>query len=562
MTRAVAVGLAACGLALAAPGACHRQALPPRPDGAAVVVAAPTVAADADVKLAPEAEPDDTLATAQRLGLAVGVPVGVAGSIHPPSGGKRDADLFRIDIAPPDGGAAPPPAADGGPAVPFRRTLRADLRSEGSLAASLEALDDAGKPLAATGVGDAGERLAVPNLAVTPGTYYLRVRGAGDKAGPYRLVVRLGPLEAGGEIEPNGSAALATPLAAGAETVGFLGWRRDQDWYRVPTGGLADGSVLSVDLDPVPDVAASVQLFDGAERKLVESRGRKDERVALRNVRVPPGDGQVYVVVRADAGANPDARYNLRVRAELGRAGGGETEPNDDPAHAQAIGEGTLLGFLGRGDVDVFRVGAPHTELDIQVEPPERVDAKLEILRDDGTVLMKTDKGRRREAERLPNVYVDGAGVLVRLSAGSGDGNPDEPYRLTVSSRAPEPGDEREPNDTPATATALEVGGHGRGLVAPRGDVDVWRVDTARGGWGHNVTVTGIRGLTLGVRVRSDTGRELAHAEVLDGQTVTTPVDPGGEGCCLVEIRETTGRGSNASDRYDLVLPSGAPGGP
>jgi hypothetical protein len=187
---------------------------------------------------------------------------------------------------------------------------------------------------------------------------------------------------------------------------------------------------------------------------------------------------------------------------------------------------------------------------------------KLELVRDDGTVIMKVDKGRRREAERIPNFYVDGASVLVRLSAGSGDGNPDEPYRLTVSSRAPEPGDEREPNDTPATASPLEVGGHGRGLVAPRGDVDVWRVDTARGAWGRNVTVTGIRGLTLAVRVRSDAGRELARAQVPDGQTVATPVDPGGEGCCLVEIREATGRGSNASERYDLVLPGGAPGGP
>ena len=74
--------------------------------------------------------------------------------------------------------------------------------------------------------------------------------------------------------------------------------------------------------------------------------------------------------------------------------------------------------------------------------------------------------------------------VLIRLSAGKGDGNPDEPYRLTVASRAPEPGAEREPNDTIATPTLLvpEVGGNG--LIAPRGDVDFWKVEatpTARG---------------------------------------------------------------------------------
>jgi hypothetical protein len=546
---------------LLAPAACRRQALPPRPDGAAVVVAASAVSVDGDVKPIPELEPDDTLATAQRLPLTAGAPSGVAGTIHPPAGRKRDVDIYRIDVPAPDGGAPPAPAADGAAAAPpLRRSLRADLRPEAGLGATLEALDDAGKTLVIAGAAEADERVAIPNLAVTPGTYYLRVHGSGDKLGAYRLIVRLAPLEPGGEIEPNGSAALATELAPGGEAVGFLGWRRDQDWYRLPTGGLAEGSVLSVDLDPIPDVAASLTLSDAAERKLVESRGRKAERVALRNVRVPPGDGQVFLMVRADAGANADARYNLRVRAELARAGGGDAEPNDDPAHAQPIGDGTLLGFLGRGDVDVFRIAAPHAELDVEVVPPERVDVKLEILREDGTVALRVDKGRRREAERMPNFYVEGASAFVRLSAGSGDGNPDEPYRLTISSRAPEPGDEREPNDTAAAATPLEVGAHGHGLLAPRGDVDLWKVDTAHGSWGGGVTVTGIRGLRLAVRVLNDAGRALTRVEVPDGQTVAAPVPADESGCCLVEIREATGRGANAGDRYDLVLPTRAEG--
>src|SRR6185295_16846087 len=103
---------------------------------------------------------------------------------------------------------------------------------------------------------------------------------------------------------------------------GYLGWRKDQDWYRLPLGGIAEGSVLSADLEPIPGVAASLAVLDSVERKLTEARGRKDERVAMRNVSLPAGEPHLYLVVRADSGRNPDVRYNLRVRTELAKAGG------------------------------------------------------------------------------------------------------------------------------------------------------------------------------------------------------------------------------------------------
>jgi hypothetical protein len=550
--------------ALAGAG-CHRSAMPPRPDGAAVVVASGAPVPDSDLKLADEAEPNDTTATAGRIPIALGAPAGVAGALRAPAGGKRDVDVYRVDIAAPDGGAAAPapaPAttADGGAAAapaPLRRSLRADLRPEAALGATLEALDDAGKVLVSAGGAAPGEAVAIPNLAVTPGTYYLRVRGgaADAAAGSYRLVVRLAPMDLGGEIEPNGVAALATELAPGAEAAGYLGWRRDQDWYRLPTAGLPEGSVLSVDLDPIPNVSASLLLYDAVERKLVEAHGRKESRVVLRSVRIPPGDAQVFVLVRADAGANADDRYDLRTRAELPKSGG-ESEPNDDPAHAQTIGDGTLSGYLARGDVDVFRyTAAGPTELDVEAAPPERVDIKLEILSDDGAPLAHADTGRRREAERIPNFYVAGGNVLIRLSMGRGDGNPDEPYRLSVSSRAPEPGAEREPNDTIATPTVLAPDTAGRGLIAPRGDVDFWKLAAAPDADGAvKVTVSGVAGVTLAVRILSDSGRELGRAKVPGDAPVTTRVSPACEGCCLVEIREATGKAANPRDRYTLTL--------
>jgi hypothetical protein len=583
MARGVrsAVALAstlALGLGAAA---CKRNALPPRPDGAAVVVTTDAPSVEGDVVFSAEAEPNDTLAAAQKLGLGATPALGVNGQLHEPQGKSRDTDLFRIDV-PPEAGAAPPVAApDGGVPGPRRRALHVEVRPEGTLALGIELLDDQGQPLASTGVGQPGEAMVLPNLAVSPGAYHLRVRadipvkpkpapggqagqgGAPASAGPYRLVARLGgPLEPGAEVEPNGKAATATELAAPGEAVGFYGWRRDQDWYRVPTAGLAEGSVLGVDLEPAPGVTASLLVFDSVEQKLTEARGRKEERVSLRSVRVPTGEPYVYVVVRTDAGTNAETRYNLRLTAELPKAGG-EVEPNDDPAHAQAIadvaegGAATVAGYLGRGDLDVFRYTASvPVELDVEAVPPERVDLKLEILRPDGTVLAKADTGKRREPERLPNVFVPGGTALVRLTPAKGDGNTDEPYRLTIAARPPEPGGEHEPNDTIATPTALPPGAVGSGLVAPRGDADFWSAAAAADAEGNvTVSVGGVPGLTLDVRVRATAGKELGRFKVAgDGAPGTNTVSTGGEACCVVEIREATGKATNPRDRYSVAV--------
>jgi hypothetical protein len=548
--------------------------LPPRPDGAAVVVTADATVPGGDVPLAPETEPNDSLATAQKLAVTATAPAGVSATLHEAQGKARDTDLYRIDVPPAEPGAAPPPApaADGSapPAGPLRRLLRVDVRPEPTLALGLEALDDQGQPLAATGGGQMGEALAFPNLAVSPGTYYLRVRAApatgAAPAGAYKLTARLTPLDAGGELEPNGKAAIATELLPGSEAVGYYGWKHDQDWYRVPTAGVPEGSVLSADLEPAPGVTASLLVFDSVEQKVTEAHGRLEERVALRSVRLPTTEPYLFIVVRTDAGWNADVRYNLRLAASAPKQGG-EVEPNDDAAHAQQLvpdspdsaggGAVSVTGTLGRGDVDVYRYVSPvPVELDIEATPPERVDIKLEVLRPDGTVLARSDTGKRREPERLPNVFVPGGAALVRLTAGKGDANLDEPYRLTITARPPEPGAEHEPNDTIGSPTVLPPGAVGGGLIAPRGDVDFWQATATPDAEGNvSVSVGGVPGLALDVRVRGTSGKELARFKVAAGAAAApNAVATGGEACCIVEIREATGKLANPRDRYALAV--------
>jgi hypothetical protein len=592
----------------AAPAACRRGSLPPRPAGSSVVVAADSPG-DAGATLE-EIEPNDLLANAQHLELGGTASLTVNGHLVAPLGARaKDVDLFRIVVAPPSVVVESP---DGGPPS-LHQLLNVAVTPEARLAIAVDALDDQGRILVTAAGSPPGEAEWIPNLSVIPGTYFVRVRpvvfaeqsprkaggagprpaaegsgsaanpagpgpgvgvgsGAGHAAGSspgpaggllapgtsgYQLVVRLAPEDRGDEVEPNGRSALANEVAAGGDVAGFLGWRHDEDWFRIPLAGLPEGSALSIDLDPVEGVAASVTVLDSVEQKMTEQKGRKEERVAIRNVRLPSSDPCVYVVVKAEQGRNPEIRYSLHLRTEEARADS-ELEPNDDVAHAVPLADGTFLGYLGPGDVDVYRYAAPlPVELAFEVVPPDHVDVKIDVLREDGSSLARIDSGRRREAERLPNLYVEGS-VLLRLSAGKGDGNVDEPYRITASSRPVEPGAEREPNGVPAEATPLEAGVTGTGLIFPRGDTDFWRSNAAaKPGEQLAIAVKGIPGMTLEVRLVGVNGKEGARFRVGGEASAPLRISPPqgpGETCCLLQVRETTGRLANPRDRYSVSV--------
>jgi hypothetical protein len=446
-------------LALLTLPACPRSKLP-KPDGASVVVA-PEPKAGGDVAAVAEVEPNDTVAKAQRLLVTPAAPAAVAGAVAWAPKGKPDVDVYRIDVPGPDGGVdatvpradaavaqRPADAAGAGaaadaalPPPPRPKTMaRIEVTPEAAVAVKLDVLDGAGKTVIAAAGADPGQPVVIPNLALGAAAPFVRVRrtAAGDEPGSYKIVVRVQPLDAGAEIEPDETAAQANELVIPGEAIGYLGWRHDQDWYRLPTAALAEGSVLAVDLDPIPGVSARLALVDASGKKLSEARGRRAERVALRNVAVPAGTAQLFLVASADFGWNAEQRYDVRVSADLPKPGA-EAEPNDDAAHAQVITDGTMQGYLARGDVDVFAysVNAPST-VTVEIALPERASAKLEIANDTGTVLARgKPTGRGRKPIRA-TVFVVSGTVHVRVVAGSGEGNPDEPYRLTISSAPPD----------------------------------------------------------------------------------------------------------------------------
>jgi hypothetical protein len=461
--RALALAGLATAVAAGGCGGCRRQRFPSRGDAASVVVLAPRAADDPGGPLADEGEPNNTVATARLLAFG-GDPLvaGVAGTL--PGGGKAaDVDLFKVVVPGLGLDAGAGDTAAPGDALSARR-LVVEVKPEEGIAPVLQLLDAAGRPVI-TSSSPAGERDGLPNVAVAPGgTYFLKLRAerAAPRGGPdagaarlgYRMVVRVVDFELGDEREPNDRAPQATELG-GAQTnpevAGFFGWRKDEDWYRLPVEGLPPGSVLDLELDAVEGVTGALAVHDAAGVRLTGAQGRKGERLALRNVGVPAGgpaapaaggrDGggaagrSVYVVVRSDGGRSLDRRYILHVRAELAREGS-ETEPNDDGSHASPLADGLSSGFLPPGDTDVFRYapGVP-TALDLEVTPPDRVNVKIEVVREsDLQPLATADGAGRRQVERLTGVAIDDP-VFVRLTQRKGDGNADEPYQLRVTPR-------------------------------------------------------------------------------------------------------------------------------
>src|SRR6185503_14876427 len=137
----------------------------------------------------------------------------------PPGTKAKDVDLFKVTVP---GPAVVTGDADGGAASSPRQRLSIDVRPEAGMTVSVDALDDQGRVLVAAVGTSPGESEGVPNLAVTPGTYFIRIKpGAGgsppgglptsssrrDAGTPnaggssaYRVAVRLLPFEPGDEV--------------------------------------------------------------------------------------------------------------------------------------------------------------------------------------------------------------------------------------------------------------------------------------------------------------------------------------------------------------------------
>jgi len=404
-----------------------------------------------------EQEPNDTFDQAQLLSIDPDRTTATVEGLLAVSGEAKakDVDVFKLVVpARRHASQAPAPAQDASPIDDPRllaRRLTVEIAPVSSSGVSLQLLDDAFKAIEST-VAEPGDVAGLPNLAVFPGrAYYVRVKGPSkpDKAQPappaavrYTLTVQIGDFEVSEEREPNGTVETAQPvsLIGSADFAGLFGWTHDQDFYRISAPEVA--SALDIELDAVEGVAASVQVLDGAGARIVGGKGRKGERLGLHNVSVAassPDAGastrSLYVVLRGEAGHNRTQRYVVHLSMGAVKQGA-EIEPNDTPSTATEVHDGVTTGFLPVGDVDFFRyAGAGPRELTLEMDCPSRVRGQIQVVRpSDDQVLGSSESKKARQTVVVAKIPSLGEPLLVRVSQGKGDGNPNEPYTLRISS--------------------------------------------------------------------------------------------------------------------------------
>lgn len=503
--------------------------------------------------LVPEKEPNDQLAQAQPLTA----PAGVQGKIDRP----KDIDLFRLLV----------PAGD-------RQTLRAQVSGLPDLDLALDLLDQTGTRILGINDGKAGEPESISAITLSPGTYFLRVREAPGKAPPradaehtYALTWQLRAVDPAAEQEPNDKTALATPLAIGQDLTGQLAWRRDEDYYKLalvvpvvdggaaPAGAAQPPQQIRVDVGGLDDVALTVQVLDSIGGKLIERRGGKGEPVTLRNLGVKAGEPFYYVVVRG-SDRNLEGRYSLRVQPEQGLGAPSEQEPNDDKAHATPITPGApMAGFLGPGDQDFYKLTLPGPHvLRVELSCPERINVKLALHDASGAELYHVDEGGRQEPEALVDAWVPAGDSYLRVYAGKGEANVDQPYRLEVRATPDDGTWEHEPNGTPARATPWPAGaGIMRGMIHPRGDEDYYRVPPPpASAKGIVASVRPIERVNLALVLTDEHGSVLARSQGAGEaeRVLRTLIDPAHSYFLVVRDEHGKDKQSNPRDAYELHL--------
>ena len=99
------------------------------------------------------------------------------------------------------------------------------------------------------------------------------------------------------------------------------------------------------------------------------------------------------------------------------------------------VKDGTYSGYLTSGDVDWYRYeGEGQRDVTFEVSFPARVRGKIESFRPGDLAAGVAQTRKRRQTLTLPAIATQGQPLMLRVSGRRGDGNPNEPYVLGISS--------------------------------------------------------------------------------------------------------------------------------
>ena len=192
-----------------------------------------------------------------------------------------------------------------------KNNIQVDLSAVPGSDGFLYILDQSGKQIWDINDGSKGEPESVSCLTVTPGVYYIWVRGYQKNiTDKYTLTARLlGPWQEGTEAEPNDVLKQANEIKLYAPFTGRINSDRDSDYLMlsVPQPGI---DLIVMQLSGVPGVRWNFELLDLKENRLDYSwRGETGEGEEIVKMKFKPGTYCFRIRVRG--GKNTGSEYTL-----------------------------------------------------------------------------------------------------------------------------------------------------------------------------------------------------------------------------------------------------------
>lgn len=360
--------------------------------------------------------------------------------------------------------------------------------------------------------------LAVGPLAVGPLTS-VAARAAGLASAPPHA----DDIPCVAEQEPNDQPEQA-PIASGEVCLtGTLPQVRDQDlvlWDVLPAEEVVTWRFT---MTGIPTTITSVWVYeidspdgvyplDTTELFRVDSSATSDTPGLREGVALPAGRYLLAIArgAPADNSEPPPAEYRLTVEHEQALPPDGDTEPNDDATTATPLaGAFSLTGAIEE-DPDVYRWtlseadAAGPWQADLQSAQGDAVDLALQTA--DGSPLAATRTGSDAQGH-LYDLRLDAGDYLLVVSASGGEARG---YLLAAG-----PADaatwDPEPNDAPAQAIGVAVGGSATGRLAGPRDFDWYAFDVPVELDGHQFDV--------GIGTQAEGNRQVCLVRLADSDT-------------------------------------------
>ncbi len=316
------------------------------------------------------------------------------------------------------------------------------------------------------------------DVRLAPGRYLVGIsRGApaagGDPpSGAYTAhVERTGVVPAAGDVEPNDSAAAATPVVAAFTLSGDAGGSDDVFAWSIDAAAAERSWDVSALMPFAPQGSTSLSLAAIDGRVLASAPVGADGVAHIYDLRLPAG---TYLVqLPAATGGEP---YVLDGAVSTG--GSSDPEPNDTPMTAVLLdpAAGPVRGRLAIDrDSDFYRLpvdaARAATQLDIALTWASGPPRQLCLYRDAAIVLQCRDGSTA--AAVLSNLQLAPGNYTLEVL---GDESPADGYQLAVTDVGPvRPDREVEPNDDGLTAAPFDPAVVMTGR-AESGDNDYYRV--------------------------------------------------------------------------------------